>query len=167
MEILYDLIGKNQSSIEWWQMAIRAFIVFVLTLAMVRMGATRIFGRNSAFDIVLGIVLGSVLSRAITANSPFFPTIIAAIVLILLHILFARISMASHKFGWIVKGKQNPLVINGEIQPDQMKKCKITENDLLESLRIKGKDDLQTVRDAFLERSGEISIIFKEADKYK
>lgn len=163
-ELLYDIIGKNQSTMEWWQMANRTIIVFLLTLMMVRMGATRIFGRNSAFDIVLGIILGSVLSRAITGNSPFIPTIIAAVILILLHIIFAHLSLKRRWIGWLVKGRENELVRDGKMQTKQMIKCQITENDLLESLRIKGKNDLNLVKHAYLERSGEISIIFKDED---
>lgn len=162
MELLYDLIGESQNSIDWWQMAIRAFIVFILTLIMVRMGATRIFGRNSAFDIVMGVILGSVLSRAITGNSPFIPTIIAAAFLIILHMLFAFLSLENHKIGWLVKGKESCLIRDGKMQTDQMMRCQITENDLLESLRIKGKKDISLVKHAYLERSGEISIIFKD-----
>lgn len=162
MELLYDLIGESQKTIDWWQMGLRAIIVFILTLGMVRMGATRIFGRNSAFDIVLGVILGSVLSRAITGNSPFIPTIIAAIFLIVLHMLFAHFSLKNHRIGWLVKGKENCLIKDGKMLHDQMRKCQITENDLLESLRIKGKKDINLVKHAYLERSGEISIIFKD-----
>lgn len=165
MDEFYDLIGTKQSEIEWWQMAIRAFIVFIITLAMVRMGATRIFGRNSAFDIVMGIILGSVLSRAITGNSPFFPTLIAACVLITLHILLAYLAIKLNWIGWYIKGRETWLVKDGKILKDKMENSKITENDLLESLRKKGKDDLETVRHAFLERSGEISIIFKDEEQ--
>lgn len=161
-ELLYEIIGRDQSTMEWWQMAIRTIIVFLLTLMMVRIGATRIFGRNSAFDIVLGIILGSVLSRAITGNAPFIPTIISAAILIILHIIFAHLSLKRRWIGWLVKGKENELIRDGKMQPKKMRKCQITENDLLESLRIKGKDDINTVKHAYLERSGEISIIFKD-----
>lgn len=161
-ELLYDIIGRDQSTMEWWQMVIRTVIVFLLTLMMVRMGATRIFGRNSAFDIVLGIILGSVLSRAITGNAPFIPTIIAAVILIILHMLFAHLALKNHKIGWIVKGTENCLIKDGKMLHDQMRKNQITENDLLESLRIKGKQDIDSVKYAYLERSGEISIIFKD-----
>lgn len=162
MDFFYDIIGTNGNPLEWWQMAIRAVIVFVATLVFIRMGATRIFGRNSAFDIVLVIILGSILSRAITGNAPFLPTIVAAIVLIILHVLVAILSLKINWLGYLVKGTENCLIKDGEMQRDQMKSCYITENDLRESLRVKGKDDLNTIRDAYLERSGEISIIFKD-----
>jgi len=102
MDLYHDIIGINQSGLEWWQMAIRAVVVFFITILLVRVGATRIFGNNSAFVIVMGIILGSILSRAITCNSPFIPTILAAFVLIFLHVLLATFALKNNKLGWLI-----------------------------------------------------------------
>jgi len=48
-----------------------------------------------------------------------------------------------------------------------MKESQITENDLMESVRIKGKDTLDAVKHAYLERSGEISIILRKNQIHK
>lgn len=70
-EFIYQIIGA-ENDIKWWQMAIRAFIVFLVAIVLIRIGNKRIFGKYSSFDIVLGIILGSILSRAITGNLLFF-----------------------------------------------------------------------------------------------
>lgn len=145
-------------------MSIRAVIVFIVALVIVRIGNHRIFGKNTAFDIVLGIIYGSVLSRAITGNSPFFPTIVAALMLILLHRILAVIAFrTSFGFGNWIKGKPSVLIEDGEIKWDALRKNSITENDLKEAVRKSGCEaDLGKISTAYLERSGDISIIQKE-----
>lgn len=162
-EFFNTALGTHGDDITWWQMSIRAVIVFIVALLIVRLGNHRIFGKHTAFDIILGIIYGSVLSRAITGNSPFFPTLVAALVLVLLHRLFAIIAFNSHfGFGNWVKGKPSILIKNGEIQWDELKKNSITENDLKEAVRKSGCEaDLSKINTAYLERSGDISIIQK------
>lgn len=163
-EIFNYLFGIEDQSLTWWQMSFRAVGVFFAALMIMRIGSHRIFGKNTAFDIVLGIIYGSVLSRAITGNAPFWPTLAAALTLVLLHKALA--SLAYHTnfgIGNIIKGKAKILVRDGEFQYKVMRENSVTENDVLESLRIAGhKPDISTVKEAYLERSGDISIICKE-----
>ena len=159
-EFLRHLIGPDSDAINWWQMSIRGIIIFCFALLLVRAGDRRIFGKNSAFDIVLGIILGSILSRAITGNSPFVPTAITSVVLIALHWVFARIAQQNHAFGKLIKGKEIPMVQDGRMQEANMQRENITEQDLLEILRTTGKlTRIDEVKEAYLERNGNISVI--------
>ena len=58
-----DLFGQTQS-MSAAEMAMRACIVYVCALAIVRLGDKRFLGKPTAFDAVLGIIFGSVVSRA-------------------------------------------------------------------------------------------------------
>ena len=161
---LASAIGLGSESLTWWQMAIRAVVVFFVALIIVRIGNHRIFGKQAAFDIVLGIIYGSVLSRAITGNSPFFPTLVAAVVLVLLHKSLASMAYFSDfGFGDFIKGKPVLLIKEGELLQEALKKNSVTHNDLKEALRSSGtEDDLSKIKTAYLERSGKISVILKE-----
>lgn len=154
-----QILGPNSPDIVWWQMLIRAVTVFFIALAIVRLGGTRIFGSNTSFDIVLGIILGSILSRAITGNSPYFPTIIASCSLVFLHWFLAFFAYRNRNVGTLIKGKKALIVKDGRYQWKMMKKKQITPNDILEELRQKGSIDIEKVRYAYLERGGDISII--------
>ena len=66
------------------QTALRAVIVFVATLVMVRLSSKRSLARKTAFDAVLLIIIASVLARAINGSTPFFPTIGTGFVLVVL-----------------------------------------------------------------------------------
>lgn len=163
MEMIQDLIGADKGGILWWQMIIRTTVIFFLALVMVRLAGKRIFGKHTAFDIVLGIVLGSILGRAITGNAPFFLTLLAALTLVCLHWLMAFIAVRWDFVGTLVKGKYQPLVKDGEIQWDNMKSNKISEKDLLEAIRLHADGaPVEDIRSAYYERSGDISVQLKE-----
>src|SRR5260370_8011421 len=67
------------------QIAVRAIFVFLVWLAIVRMADRRLLGKYSAFDVVLAVMLGSVLSRAINGAAPLWGTLAAAAVLVPMH----------------------------------------------------------------------------------
>ena len=160
--IVRDIIGPDSNAITWWQMSVRGIVTFIFAVALIRIGDKRIFGKSTALDIVLGIILGSNLSRAITGNAPFFPALITTAVMVLLHWLLAKFAYFSNA-GSVVKGHEQQLVKDGQFLYKEMKKHQITENDIYEAMRLNGKcQQLQEVEAAFLERSGSISVITKK-----
>ena len=56
-------LGLDSKEIGLAQMAIRAAVVYVVTVAFVRLAKKRFMSRASAFDVILGIMLGSIVSR--------------------------------------------------------------------------------------------------------
>lgn len=167
MDFLNWLLGLELDSknINFWQMSLRAVIVFIVSIAMLRIGHKRFMGRNTAFDVMLGIVFGSIVSRAITGNAPFFPALAAGLTLVLMHWILSFIAFHWGAFGDAVKGKKNLLIKDGEIQWEEMKSSHITEDDLSEALRNKGEEvDFKKVKSAHLERNGDVSIIMNKSD---
>lgn len=166
VDFLDFVLGIGKDSLVWWQMSLRAVLVFLISLVYLRLANARIFGRHGAFDIVLGIVYGSVMSRAITGNSPFYATLAAGLALILLHRLLAAVTYSyGQKLGFsdFIKGGMATLVEDGEMKKDIMRKHNVTENDILETMRLQGGPmDIKKVKSACLERSGNISVIMKE-----
>lgn len=157
---IHDIIGPNSTDITWWQMAVRAVVIFLFTIVLIRSGKKRAFGKNTSLDIVLGVILGSILSRAITGSAPLFPTMGAAFVLVGLHWILAKIAFHSDAFGTAVKGDATCLVRDGEIQWEVMRASHITINDLEEAIRQSGeRPDTGGIQAAYLERSGDISVI--------
>ncbi len=155
-----QLLGLDAVELTIWHMVVRAVVVYLSALFMVRIGEKRFFGKNTAFDIILGIIFGSVVSRAITGSSEFFPTLVAGLTLILLHWLFAALSFNFNWFGSFVKGNSRLLVKDGEILWEAMRKSHISEEDLMSALRLHGNvEELDEVKEARLERSGDISVI--------
>jgi len=155
-------LGLDEEDLEARHMALRAVVVFIFAVVIVRLGKKRFISENTAFDVILGVMLGSIISRAITGQSPFVPTLTAGVVLVALHWLFSQIAVRWDAFGTLIKGNTRVLVKDGVVDWKAMKNSNITQDDLLEALRLKGKvSDWSEVKEARLERNGEISVILK------
>jgi uncharacterized membrane protein YcaP (DUF421 family) len=156
-------LGLENKDISVGQMSLRALVVFVLAIAMIRVANKRFMGKNAALDVLLGIVFGSMVSRAITGNAPFLPTLAASFVLVLLHWIMSAIAFRSKAFGTLVKGHDSTLVRDGEIQWEAMRKAHLTEHDLREAIRNSGeRPDVSQVESAHLERNGDVSVIMRK-----
>jgi hypothetical protein len=108
-------LGVEPKELTSLQVSMRGIIVFVATLAMVRISSKRSLAEKTAFDVALIIIIASVLARAINGSAPFVPTLVAGFVLVLLHRLFALGAYASHAFGILVKGNQLSLSRTGAL----------------------------------------------------
>ncbi|TGD81423.1 DUF421 domain-containing protein [Hymenobacter wooponensis] len=165
MHFLNELLGLHASShnITTLQMCARAIIVFLWALTLLRLAGQQAFGSGSALDMVLKVIFGAVLSRAIVAASPFGATLLTGAVLIGLYRLLSYISFFSDTVGRLVKGNALPLVDNGQPLPLNLRRVSFSEKDLQEGLRNSGNlDDVTQVERAYLERNGRISVVLKK-----
>ena len=158
-ETLHEWIGRSGEQITWSQMSVRAVVIFLFGLVLVRAAGKRVFGKWTAVDIVLSIIIGSNLSRTLTGNAPFFPTLTATALLVVLHSALIMASVRWPALGHFVKGRGVRLVTDGEADRRAMRRHGIGEQDLEEALRDGGTDDLSAVRAAYLERNGDISVL--------
>ncbi|MBC6990927.1 DUF421 domain-containing protein [Hymenobacter sp. BT491] len=145
------------------QMCVRAVVVFAVGLALLRFAGMRTFGSGTAFDMVLKIILGAVLSRAIVAASPFGSTLLASMVLVVLHRLLAIASFYSNAVGKVIKGAPKKLAQDGKLLTDNLRRANITDRDLHEGLREAANVDSISETDIVqLERNGKITVVKKK-----
>lgn len=154
-------LGAEPKMLTFWQMALRAIIMYVAGLMMLRLAGDRRFGgRYKDFDIILSVVFGSLLSRAINGSAPFFVTIGTGFVLVGMNRLFAFIADRSRRFNRLISGNLLILIQDGEIQSNNMKKAHVSQTELMSSLRSNAHlSDPSKVKMARFERNGQISVI--------
>ncbi len=157
----FELVVGHGTPMEiaWWQMCIRAVIIFLIGVALVRVAGRRAFGRQSSLDIVLTVLLGSNLSRALTGGSPFAATIAATAVLVQLYWVAIQLAHRSDLVGFFLKGGETVLVREGHQDAAAMRSVGVSHRDLREALRTEKIDRIDKVALATLERSGHISVI--------
>jgi len=106
--------GVEPRNLTFVQISLRGIIVFLVTLATIRLGHKRSLSRKTPFHAVLLVILAAVLSRAINGSAAFFATLGGGVVLVLLHRVFAFLTFYSHRFGILVKGRLIPLCTTGK-----------------------------------------------------
>jgi uncharacterized membrane protein YcaP (DUF421 family) len=161
LESLHTLFGEGLQStqLSYGQVILRAVVVFFAALAVVRIANKRFFAKKTAFDFILGLILASMMARAINGTERLGPTILAGFVLALLHRGLGWLACRWPALGVWVKGTSQTLVENGELNRETMQRHHIGEDDLREELRLQGVQNASEVHLARLERSGEISVI--------
>jgi uncharacterized membrane protein YcaP (DUF421 family) len=154
-------LSLRPQQLEYWQICLRAISVYLVMIVFVRAAKKRFLSSATAFDAILVIVIGSTAARAITGNAPFFGTLAAVFVLIAMHWIISYITRDLPSIGTLVKGNATVLIRNGRVDRDAMKAAHMSSDDLDEDLRQKGVDDPKKVKEARLERSGDLSVVKK------
>src|SRR4051812_23589280 len=160
-ERMESVFGSG-SDLAWYQECARGVLIFVYGLALVRIAGRRIFGRWSALDIVVSIVIGSNLSRALTGNAQLWGTLAATTLLVALHWVLARLVASSPGFSRIIEGKAIELARHGAPAPSARERYAVSQADLDEALRQSGVDDIAAARTITLEPSGKITVLKRE-----
>ncbi|PRX27129.1 uncharacterized protein DUF421 [Paraburkholderia sp. BL18I3N2] len=163
MEAILLLFGQGRT-LDPLQMAMRAIVVFLIALVLIRISGRRSFGQRSPFDSVVVILLGATLSRAIVGASPFIATVGASLVIVISHRALAWACMRSRALERLVGGVEREVFSNGEFNAREMDAALISRTDVQESVRQKiGSRSMENVAAAILERNGEVSVIRKKA----
>lgn len=158
-----QLIGGTREELDFLQVMVRAIIIFVVAMVCIRISGMRAFAKNSALDVVVHIIIGSILARTIAGNVPFLPSIAGALVFALTHRILASVAVRNDWVSNFLKGKAYLLVKDGEMIPKNMRACNITRGDLLEGIRLNGHTNaIEDVQEAYFERNGQISTILKK-----
>lgn len=157
---LAEFLGP-QGHIAWWQECDRAIVVFFFGLALVRISGRRTFGKWAALDIVVSIIVGSSLSRAITGGAAFGGTMAASAAMMALHWVLAHLAARWPWLASVVEGTPIEVARDGLTNHPALLRNAITREDLLESLRQSGVADVGGTKRVILEPSGKITVLKK------
>ena len=156
---MIESIFGNREDLDAVHMAARAFVMFFIALVLVRLAGMRAFGHKSAFDTIVVIVLGALLSRPIVGASAFWPTVASAVVLVLVHRVLAVIGVKLPRFDAFIKGSEMVIYEGGVLDHRAMLRAGISHNDIMAALRQQGLERLDEVRLIYKEADGKLSVI--------
>jgi uncharacterized membrane protein YcaP (DUF421 family) len=162
MDQLFIALFGVQNHLTIPQEAARAVLIFAYGLTLLRLTGPRMFGHWSALDIVLTIMVGSALARAMTGGAPLLGTMAAVAVMALLHVALGYGVARSAHLARIFEGKAHILIDHGRIDHEARKRNRISEADMREALRDQGVDGeahIDNVKVMALEPSGKLSVV--------
>ena len=159
MDIIYTIFGQGKD-LTVPQMSARAFVIYFIALIFIRISGRRTFGKRSSFDNTLVIILGAVLSRAVAGASPFVPTVVASLVLVLMHRGIAMLTINNKKLAKFIEGEPHVLYKDGRIDERELRRGLMSKEDLQADVRVKAnKSELSEVKEIRMESTGEVSVI--------
>jgi len=158
----YGLFGSAHN-LSLAQECARTILIFFYGLLLLRLSGRRTFADWSAFDIILSIIIGSSLSRALTGGAPLLGTLAAAAVLAALHVVVGHLVAYSRTLSVLIEGEPIELGADGRIDHRARRRTMISECDIYEALRARGLENERDTKRIVLEASGAISILKRKS----
>jgi uncharacterized membrane protein YcaP (DUF421 family) len=152
-------LSLKSEQLGFGHIAARAAVMYVALIVLVRLGKKRFLAGATAFDYILVIMIGAVAGRAMTGGAPYFASLLGLFVLIVMHWGFSALSRRSSWFSHLIKGNATLIIDGGKIDHAALARSHMSIDDLNEDLRSKGVKNVAAIDKAYLERSGELSVV--------
>lgn len=141
---------------------IRAFVAFCFVFLLTRLIGRRELSSLEPFDLLLLIVTGDLIQQGITQND------LSVTGLILTVGMFGSLTLAASYLGWkfprlrpILEPEPLILVEDGKVIEKNLRKERITPEEIAGEARLQQIDSIESVKWAVLESGGRISFIKK------
>lgn len=156
---------KSMDSIK--QIIIMAPLVYFSIIIILRTSGKRTLSDLNAFDFVVTVTIGSIAATTIlSVDTTFADGITALVSLVILQYIVAKLDAHFKFVSKVLKSDPTLVYYEGDFLEDNMKKMRITKQDIIQETRQTGGTVLENVQAVILESNGKLSII-KGLDKEK
>ena len=143
----------------WWELPLRAAIIYSALLVLVRLSGRRTVGQFTPFDLLVVMLLSESVSSGLSGSEDSVTGgVLAAATLIALNIAVAFLTSRSSKLQYIVEGRAVLIGRDGKLFEEALAKSRVPASDVHQALR-EADCDLEDMKCAFLEADGKISIL--------
>jgi uncharacterized membrane protein YcaP (DUF421 family) len=144
---------------------IRAAVIFFFVFALTRMLGRRELSSLEPFDIILLVVTGDLVQQGVTQNDESLTGAMLAIATIgLLTVLMSWLAFRSRRLRPILEGEPIVLIENGEPIEANLRRQRLTRQEIGAEARLNEIASLTEVRWAILETDGRISFVKNQSE---
>jgi uncharacterized membrane protein YcaP (DUF421 family) len=148
------------------EIVLRTVIMYVYTLAVVRILGKRGLGHLSPFELVIIVALGSAVGDPMFyADVPLAHGIIVITVVVALQRALEELTEWSPRVEAVLESQARRLVTAGVVDVEALDSEELTETELFSALREREIEHLGEVKLAYLEPSGVITVFKVDKDE--
>jgi uncharacterized membrane protein YcaP (DUF421 family) len=141
---------------------LRAIVLYAFIVLVMRIIGRRELSSMSPFDLILLIVLGDAVQQGLTQDDySVTGAIIAVSTIATLQVFTSYLSFRSEKARKVLEGQPIVLIERGELVGHNLKRERMTEDEVAEEMRAQQISSLDDVEWAILESNGSVSFIKK------
>ena len=138
---------------------IRTVILYLLLLVAIRLMGKRQIGQMEPSEFVVTMLVANLASIPMQDGGiPLFSGVVPILTVLGAELILSVLSMKSIRFRKLLCGKPVVLIENGNILQQNLRKTRITLDELTGHLREKDVLDLRSVQYAILETNGNLSV---------
>jgi uncharacterized membrane protein YcaP (DUF421 family) len=139
---------------------LRAAVVFFFIYLVTRVVGRRELSTLEPFDLILLIVTGDLVQQGVTQSDYSVTGSLTAIsTMAALTVLVSYVSFKSKRMRSVLDGEPIVLVLNGKVLEGNLKRQRITHEELDAEIRLQQVESVDDVKLAVLETAGNISVI--------
>ncbi|MGK5511868.1 DUF421 domain-containing protein [Brevibacillus formosus] len=147
---------------DWLSILLRSIGAVAYLFLLTKIIGKRQIKQLTYIEYIVGISIGSIAAfMATEMDGPVYHSLIAMGIFALFPYLMEWLSLKSKFLRDLFEGKSTVLIKEGKILEDNLKKERLTAEDLMEQLRIKNVFRVADVEFALMETSGEVSVLLK------
>jgi uncharacterized membrane protein YcaP (DUF421 family) len=125
----------------------------------------RQIGELEPIELVVAVLISNLASQPLADTGiPLIYGLVPVLTLFCCQVLISYLTLKSIKFRHIICGKPSVLIDNGKIMQAELKKSRISIDELYASLRSKQVTDISTIKHAILETDGSLSVLLYTGD---
>lgn len=144
---------------------VRTLLLYAVIIAAVRLMGKRQISELQTSELVVTLLISDLASIPMQdTGQPLASGLVPIAVLVMCEILISALMVKSTKFRRLICGKPIIVISDGVVQPAEMRRLRMTTEDLVEQLRQKNVFSIQDVAYAIVETNGKMSVI-KKPDK--
>lgn len=141
---------------------IRTVILYVLVIAAVRIMGKRTIGELQPAELVITLMISDLAAVPMQeVGIPLLTGVLPIAMLVVLEIFMSGLMLRSARFARVICGRPVAVIADGKIQQDALRRLRMTNADLFESLRKQSVFDIASVRWAVVEPDGSLSVLQK------
>lgn len=139
---------------------IRTVILYSVLIAVIRLMGKRQLGEMEPMEFVVTMLLANLAAVPMQETGiPLLSGLVPILVVLSMELLLSVLVYHSVGARKLLCGKPVILMENGRLLQENLKKTRITPDELTEFLRMEGVVDLSSVKYAILETGGQISVL--------
>lgn len=144
----------------WWEFILRAVVVYVAVLGMVRLSGKRALGQITPFDVLLIVLLGNAVQNALLGeDTSLTGGLLLAATLIAINYAVGWLASRSRRMERLVEGEPVLVARDGKLLESVLRRELLTRADFDAALRQQGCRSIDEVELALLETNGHITIV--------
>lgn len=139
---------------------IRTIVLYLIIIVGIRLLGKRQIGQLEPAELVLALVIADLASVPMQDNGiPLLAGIIPIVTLLAVATILSVLTVKSIRFRALLCGRPSIVVENGVIRQKELRKNRLTIDELMEELRVQGHGDFRGVKFAVLETNGHLSVL--------
>lgn len=138
---------------------VRISAMYIIALVLMRLSGKQSIGELSPMDFVVTTILGDAFDTIIYGEQPIIVGVVYFTTVVALHMLIGFLASRNNLVFRLANSPATLMIHSGMVQSDGLRVERMHPEDVASNMRERGVDQLEEVKEAWLENNGKLSVV--------